>query len=213
MKGHGSRTQSTDVAEAHDNSSTRSILATHDVERVIHGPHRAFTGIQAAGESGRKGIHPYHFFRICWRSSSRASRICNILWPVVPAAIAVTYARQDLHLAIFVLNYIAMVPCANLIGFAGQEMGRKLHKVFGVLLETTLGSVVEIVMFMVLVKNNQFQVIKAAILGSVLATQLLCLGMCFVVGGVRHNELEFSEVVGEVGSDLLLTAYVTFLSV
>lgn len=104
------------------------------------------------------------------------------------------------------LNYIAMIPCANLIGFAGQELARKLHKVFGVLLETTLGSVVEIVMFIVLLKTDQFAVIQAAILGSVLATQLLCLGMCFVVGGIRHNELNFSEVVGEVGSDLLLTA-------
>jgi Ca2+:H+ antiporter len=126
----------------------------------------------------------------------------------VPTAIAVTYSRTDLHLAIFVLNYLAMIPCANLIGFAGQEFARKLHKVFGVLVETTLGSVVEVVMFMVLVKNNQFQVIQAAILGSVLATQLLCLGVCFVVGGIRHTELEFSPVVAEVGSDLLLTAYV-----
>jgi calcium/proton exchanger cax len=81
--------------------------------------------------------------------------------------------------------------------------------VFGVLVETTLGSVVEVVMFIVLVKNNQFQVIQAAILGSVLATQLLCLGVCFVVGGIRHTELEFSPVVAEIGSDLLLTAYVS----
>jgi Ca2+:H+ antiporter len=119
---------------------------------------------------------------------------------------AVTYLRTDLHLAIFVLNYLAMIPCANLIGFAGQELATKLHIVLGVLVETTLGSVVEIVMFMVLIKNDQFQVIQAAILGSVLATQLLCLGMCFLIGGIRHNELEFSEEVGEVGSDLLLTA-------
>ena len=99
-----------------------------------------------------------------------------------------------------------MIPCANLIGFAGQEMARKLHKVFGVLLETTLGSVVEIVMFMVLVKSEHYRVIQDAILGSILATQLLCLGMCFAAGGIRHDEQEFSEEVGEVGSDLLLTA-------
>jgi Ca2+:H+ antiporter len=165
--------------------------------------------IQPAGESGRKGIHLRRFFKICWLSTSRASRICNILWPVVPAAIVVTYSRTDLHLAIFVLNYLAMIPCANLIGFGAQELARKLHKVFGVLVETTLGSVVEVVMFMVLVKNDQFQVIQAAILGSVLATQLLCLGVCFVVGGIRHTELEFAPVVGEVGSDLLLTALVS----
>ncbi|POS84920.1 putative vacuolar calcium ion transporter, partial [Erysiphe pulchra] len=187
-------------------SSESDFLPKHAPGGLALSASRITTGIQPAGESGRRGFHPFKFIRICWRSTSRASRICNVLWPVVPAAITIQYARPDLHLLIFILNYFAMVPCANLIGFAGQEMSRKLSKVFGVLLETTLGSLVEIIMFMVLIRNNEFQVIKAAILGSVLATQLLCLGTCFLVGGMRHNELEFSEVVGEVGSDLLLTA-------
>jgi Ca2+:H+ antiporter len=169
-------------------------------------PHRINTGIQPAGESGRRGIHPIKFIKIVWDSASRASKLCGFLWPVVPAAITIGYVRPDLHLWIFILNYIAMVPCANLIGFAGQELARKMHKVLGVLIETTLGSIVEIVLFMVLLKNNEFEVIKAAILGSILATQLLCLGLCFVVGGARHDNQEFDEVVGEVGSDLLLTA-------
>jgi Ca2+:H+ antiporter len=198
-----------------DRISLNPILLNHSrsgtrINRSYTRTHRSLlrvtTGIQPAGESGRKWINPLQFLRICYRSTSRASRICNIFWPVVPAAMAVTYVRTDLHLAIFVLNYLAMIPCANLIGFAGQELATKLHIVLGVLVETTLGSVVEIVMFMVLIKNDQFQVIQAAILGSVLATQLLCLGMCFLVGGIRHNELEFSEEVSEVGSDLLLTA-------
>ena len=55
----------------------------------------------------------------------------NILWPFVPAAIAVRYTHKDAHVWIFALNYIAMVPTANLIGFAGQELARKLPKVFG----------------------------------------------------------------------------------
>jgi Ca2+:H+ antiporter len=117
------------------------------VHRVNHNGHKVTKHIAPDGESGRKGIHPLHFFRIIWRSSSDASRFVNILWPVVPVAIALRYAREDLDLAIFILSYIAMVPCANLIGFAGQELARKLPKVFGVLLETTLGSVVEIILF------------------------------------------------------------------
>jgi Ca2+:H+ antiporter len=99
-----------------------------------------------------------------------------------------------------------MVPCANLIGFAGQELARKMHNVIGVLLETTLGSIVEIVLFMVLVKNEEYLVIQAAIMGSILATLLLCMGLCFFVGGLRHEEQEFAPVIGEVGSNLLLTA-------
>lgn len=93
--------------------------------------------VKPAGESGRAGIHPLHFFRIAFRSSSKVSTAVNFLWPVVPAAIAVRYALPDNHLVIFILAYIAMVPCANLIGFAGQELARKVPHVFGVLTETT----------------------------------------------------------------------------
>lgn len=57
--------------------------------------------------------------------------LVNVLWPFVPAAIAIHFARPDLHEWIFALNYIAMIPSANLVGFAGQELARKLPKVFG----------------------------------------------------------------------------------
>ncbi|KAG4033221.1 hypothetical protein MFRU_005g02340 [Monilinia fructicola] len=190
---------------AHHNLSEmlHHMLPTH---RVNHKGYKVTKGIQPDGESGRRGIHPFHFFRICWASTSDASRLVNILWPVVPAALAVRYTRPEKHLVIFILNYIAMVPCANLIGFAGQELARKLPKVFGILLETTLGSIVEMILFIVLLTRDEYSVIQAAILGSMLATLLLCLGMCFFVGGLTRDEQEFDEAVSEVGSGLLLTA-------
>jgi Ca2+:H+ antiporter len=168
-------------------------------------------GINPEGESGRSGFHPAHFARVAWKSSCKASMILNVLWPFVPAGIALYYARREWTLAVFIVNYIAMIPAANLLGFAGQDMARKLPRVFGILLEITFGSVVEIVLFMVLIvkdhKGGHFViVIKAAILGSILTNLLLCLGLCFFVGGVRRHEQVFHEAVSEVGSGLLLVA-------
>jgi Ca2+:H+ antiporter len=96
-----------------------------------HNGHKVTKGIKPEGESGRKGLHPGHFLRIGFRSTSKASMLVNVLWPFVPAAIAIHFARPDLHEWIFALNYIAMIPSANLVGFAGQELARKLPKVFG----------------------------------------------------------------------------------
>jgi hypothetical protein len=93
--------------------------------------------IKAAGESGRRGIHPLHFFKIVWRSTSTLSRAVNVLWPLVPAAIAVYWRVEEHHTLKFVLAYLAMIPCANLIGFAGQELARKMPHMLGVLVETT----------------------------------------------------------------------------
>lgn len=101
-----------------------------------------------------------------------------------------------------------MVPSANLLGFAGGELAKKLPKMLGVLLETTLSSVVEIVLFMVLLHSpgNLIPVIQAAILGSILANLLLCLGMCFFLGGLRRHEQSFHAAVSELGTGLLLVA-------
>lgn len=123
--------------------SETSSLPQHQARQPVQHKHddgngnSALTpGIKAAGESGRRGFSPKHFFPIVAKSSCKASAAVNILWPAVPAAIAVRYATDN-HVAIFILAYIAMVPCANLIGFAGQEFGRKMPHVLGVLVETT----------------------------------------------------------------------------
>ncbi|KAH0025549.1 Ca2+:H+ antiporter, partial [Aureobasidium melanogenum] len=171
--------------------------------------HAVTRGIQPNGESGRRGFHPVHFLRVCWASSCTASKYVNVLWPFVPAAIALHFARPEERLWIFILSYIAMVPSANLIGFAGQELARKLPTVLGVVLETTLGSLVEMILFIVLLVNQRrtgVPVVQAAILGSILANLLLCMGLCFFFGGLRRHEQNFHDVVSDTGSNLMLVA-------
>ena len=130
------------------------------------------------GESGRKYFHPWHFLRICFRSTSTASKLTNLLWPFTIAAMIMHFAFPEHHLWVFITCYLGMVPAANLVGFAGQELARKIPKVAGVILETTFGSIVEIILFMVLIAggNKNVAVIRAAILGSILANLLFCLG-------------------------------------
>jgi Ca2+:H+ antiporter len=151
--------------------------------RVNHQGHRVTRGIEPDGESGRSWINPMHMAKICWRSASVYSKWVNILWPFTIAALVLYFNyRYTQELWIFITAYIGMVPAANLVGFAGQELARKLPKVWGVILETTFGSIVEIILFMVLIRSadtepNNISVIRAAILGSILANLLFCLGM------------------------------------
>jgi Ca2+:H+ antiporter len=187
---------------------------THNPHHKVHKRRRI--RIKTEGESGRKGFNPKQFSKLTVKSASRASSIVNILWPFVPAAIALHFISGSHHVWTFSICYIAMVPCANLLGYAGQEFARKLPKVAGILIETTLGSVVEIVLFMVLIvkdkpnaepgHGNLEYVIQAAILGSILTNLLLCLGLCFLVGGFKHKEQKFHPIISEVGAGILLVA-------
>lgn len=202
-------TQRSNAAHAdHDTESTpllSSLLRGHVAEE---------------GESGRKGLHLRHFLAISYTSSNIVSQYVNILWPFVPIAMIVRYTVPDAHLWIFALSYIGMIPSANLLGFAGQEFAKKMPKVAGILIETTFGSIVEIILFIVLIvqhknqedepgngdEGNLIPIIQAAILGSILTNLLLCLGLCFYVGGIRQQAQKFHSIVSETGSGILLVA-------
>jgi len=184
-----------------------------DVEAARQRDPRTTKYIEHDGESGRSWFNPLKFITICARSSCKASMITNFLWPFTIAAMVLhfhfNHPGNNIELWIFITAYIGMVPAANLVGFAGQELARKLPKVLGVVLETTFGSLVEIVLFMVLLKqpgNQGVTIIRAAILGSLLANLLLCLGLCFFIGGIFHPNQTFHEAISEVGSNLMLVA-------
>ncbi|KAF1829036.1 vacuolar H+/Ca2+ exchanger [Decorospora gaudefroyi] len=175
--------------------------------------------IHADGESGRRGFHPTRFLYVAWRSGSNAAKYTNLLWPFVLVAIVLHFAAPSHPIAVFSTSYVGMVPVANLLGFAGQEFARKMPKVAGILIETAFGSVVEIILFVVLISKhenagkgsssehgNLIPVIQAAILGSILTNLLLCLGLCFFVGGLRQARQRFHAAVSEVGTGLLLVA-------
>ena len=80
----------------------------------------------------------------------------------------------------------------------------------GIIIETFLGGIVEVILLIILISRDQagelVRVIRDAILGSILANLLLCLGLCFFVGGLRQEKQHFDGAVSEVGSGLLFTA-------
>ncbi|KAI4273302.1 MAG: hypothetical protein LQ337_004731 [Flavoplaca oasis] len=203
--GHGSHPTS------HETNETTSLLPS-----FLRG------AIEHEGESGRHGFHPHHFISVTYKSSNIVSQYVNLLWPFAPLAIIFRYALPHHPLLIFGLAYIGMIPSANLLGFAGQEFAKKMPKVAGTLIETTFGSLVEIILFVVLIvkhrepgegeedgngdEGNLIPIIQAAILGSILTNLLLCLGLCFFVGGLRKTTQKFHSAISETGNGLLLVA-------
>lgn len=144
--------------------------------------------------------------------------LVNVLWPFVPVAI-VLHCLPGLHLWKFATAYIAVIPSANLLGFTGQEFARKMPKVAGILIESTFGSVIEVILFVLLIakhdadasgdngdEGNLIPIIQAAVLGSMMTNLLLCLGLCFFFGGLRRSSQKFHGIVSEVGTGILLVA-------
>jgi Ca2+:H+ antiporter len=75
-------------SSSHDRRDRRQSLPQYN-----HNGHEVTKGIHPEGESGRRGFNPFKFLVICGRSSSLLSMLVNLLWPVVPVAIALVGLR------------------------------------------------------------------------------------------------------------------------
>src|SRR5690242_3304730 len=93
---HNSREYTTEKPRRRSRQHSANGHGTRDsraqaLPQYNHNGHRVTTGIHPDGESGRRGFNPFHFLKIAFKSSSSLSMMVNILWPVVPVAIALVW--------------------------------------------------------------------------------------------------------------------------
>ncbi|EPS38114.1 hypothetical protein H072_8122 [Dactylellina haptotyla CBS 200.50] len=157
-------------------------------------------------------FNPVKATQITLKSTSKLSSWSNILAPAIPAGIVAWYTiREEQPIAVFVLNFLAMIPSGNLLAFASGELQAKLPKTLGATLEIATGAVVELIVCLILLFQRQYDVVRAALLGSMLANLLLITGACFFVGGIAYSEQDLAEYVTEVSGAALLVSAVGVL--
>lgn len=85
---------------------------------------------------------PMNFLHLTWQTLS--SNYVNILLVFVPAGIIL--GAMDLNpTAVFVVNFLAIVPLAALLSFATEELSAKLGQTIGGLMNATFGNAVELI--------------------------------------------------------------------
>lgn len=97
----------------------------------------------------------------------------------------------------FLLNLLAMLPLANLMGMATEELACHTGQTIGGLLNATFGNMVELIVVVQSLREGLIAVTKGTLLGSVLANMLLVLGMSFFFGGLWGNSggvTDFSQI-------------------
>ena len=85
---------------------------------------------------------PKHVARITWLTL--ASNYVNVFLVFVPIGI-IAGAMHWNPTAVFVLNFIAIIPLASLLSFATEELSAKLGQTLGGLLNATFGNAVELI--------------------------------------------------------------------
>ncbi|MFL5767088.1 MAG: calcium/proton exchanger, partial [Actinomycetota bacterium] len=129
---------------------------------------------------------------------------------LVPVSIAAKLFTDN-ELAVFLLSALAIVPLAGLIGRATDQLALHAGPRIGGLLNATFGNVTELVVSVFLILDNQIEVVKASLTGSILGNLLLVLGLAFFVGGLVHKEQVYSERAASVHTSSLVLAVIGLL--
>ncbi|KAM0952446.1 putative calcium/proton exchanger, sodium/calcium exchanger membrane region [Dioscorea sansibarensis] len=133
----------------------------------------------------------------------------NLLLPFGPVAIILHYLTQK-HLQglVFFFSLLGIIPLAERLGYATEQLALYTGPTVGGLLNATFGNATEMIISLYALGNGMIRVVQQSLLGSILSNMLLVLGCAFFSGGIVHyNKVQvFNKASAVVNSGLLLMA-------
>jgi Ca2+:H+ antiporter len=111
----------------------------------------------------------------------------------------------------FLVAAIALALLASLVGHAVDALGDRLGAGATGVVQSALGNLPELFVCVFALRDGLYDVVDAALVGSVLANVLLVLGLAFVVGGLRHGTQRFPASQARTLSLLLVLSVAAWL--
>ncbi|KAI0009225.1 Calcium/proton exchanger [Xylariaceae sp. FL0662B] len=153
--------------------------------------------------------YPAHVWHVV--KATLLSSPVNILLFMVPIGIVAGQAGWD-PVAVFTINFFAIIPLAAVLSFATEEISVNLGEALGGLLNATFGNAVELIVSIIALRDRQLEVVKSSMIGSILSNLLLVMGMCFFFGGIvnmrdehgRGREQTFASITAQTTASLMM---------
>lgn len=110
---------------------------------------------------------------------------------VLTAAAGVMDAHPVGKIVPFLVSALALAALASLVGVAVDALGDKLGAGATGVVQSALGNLPELFVCIFALRAGLDDVVRAAIVGSILSNVLLVLGFAFIVGGLKHGVQRF----------------------
>ncbi|KAK3184599.1 hypothetical protein Dsin_031885 [Dipteronia sinensis] len=136
----------------------------------------------------------------------------NILMIFGPIAIIVDKTSGS-HGLVFLFSLLGIIPLAERLGFATEQLAFFTGPTVGGLLNATFGNATELIISIYALQNGMTRVVQQSLLGSILSNMLLVLGCAFFCGGfvITKRDQKFNTAVTTMSSGLLLMAVMGLL--
>jgi Ca2+:H+ antiporter len=133
----------------------------------------------------------------------------NWLLLFVPVSILLERSERTSPALLFFAAAFAIVPAARLIVQGTEHIATRTGSAVGGLLNATFGNLPELIIATVALRSGLLEMVRASIIGAILANLLMALGVALLVGGVRYHNQEFNARAARVYSSMMLLAVIS----
>ena len=131
----------------------------------------------------------------------------NWLFAFIPVSLALEYAHVR-DPVLFFSAALAIVPIARLIVISTEQLATRTGDAVGGLLNATFGNAPELIIALVALRAGYFDMVRASIIGSILANLLFATGLGFFLGGLRNHTQEYNSGAARLYSSMMLISAV-----
>jgi Ca2+:H+ antiporter len=133
----------------------------------------------------------------------------NWLLLFVPVSILLDHSERASPALVFFAAALAIVPAARLIVQGTEHIATRTGSAVGGLLNATFGNLPELIIATVALRSGLLEMVRASIIGAILANLLMALGVALLVGGVRYHNQEFNARAARLYSSMMLLAVIS----
>jgi Ca2+:H+ antiporter len=130
----------------------------------------------------------------------------NWLLVFIPITIVLERAGEFPASVIFFSAALAIIPIAALIVRATEHLATHTGDTIGGLLNATFGNTPELIIALVALRAGYVDMVRASIIGAILANLLLALGVAFLLGGLRYRDQTYNAGASRMYSTMMLLA-------
>jgi Ca2+:H+ antiporter len=129
----------------------------------------------------------------------------NWLFAFIPVTVALEYAHAPPPV-VFFSAALAIIPIARMIVHATEQLAARTGDAVGGLLNATFGNAPELIIALVALRSGYLDMVRASLIGAILANLLLALGIAFLLGGIRYHDQHFNPLAARTYSTMMLLA-------
>jgi Ca2+:H+ antiporter len=133
----------------------------------------------------------------------------NWLLLFIPITIGLEHLAHVSAPVLFFLASLAIVPIAAQIVGATEQLAHRTGDAIGGLLNATFGNAPKLIIAFVALKAGLLEMVRASLVGSILANLLLALGVSFLLGGLRFHQQRFNAKAARAYSTMMFLAAVS----